>query len=176
LNKQQVVTDVRLAAVLSYMGYAVTAKSDPLGTQYLVVDPGDLQDAIYSYEAGIQIADAKSLLEKYEQLRQAQSNAPAATMQRGLATELLPTKIETESGREWTTKDFGTANFLAYRGNELIRAYVEEGRTKFVFSYDDGLTEAVSLFNKKQWRVSPHDWTLAGFAIRNAMREAKQQR
>ena len=170
---------MRLAALLSHMGYRFRVVRDPLGTQFLFADPGDIGDAIEAYERGDQVASAKDLLLMYDtflvEMKGTTQKASAVTVPMGEGTELVPTTIETKVGREWTTGDFNTANLLCYRGNELLRTYLEEGRTKFVFSYDDGLTEAVSLFNKKKLRVDPHEWALAGFKVRDAVREVRQR-
>lgn len=64
--------DGKLAAVLKYAGYELTrAENEILDTRYHYNDPGDIKDVIRDYEAGQQgVADARSLLNVYEELRQ----------------------------------------------------------------------------------------------------------
>lgn len=179
LHKQQILTDLKLASLLKYMGYPVTAKSDPLGTQYLVTDPCDLQEAIDAYESGTQVADAKKLLETYEETRKTQNGqfrpvAPrVAQATLGDCVELLPGKITAQKNSTWVTEDFNTANLLMYRGNSLLETHLKAGRTEFTFARDEGLNEVISLFNQKKLRVDPHQWALAGFKTRDAMRNLK---
>jgi hypothetical protein len=182
VNTQFITTDLKLATVLAFVGYKLTRTVvDPQGKQYLFSDPGDIKDLVADYENNIQgVSDAKGLLEIFEeQSLLGKSNAPSAqkspvvTRSLGEGIELLPTTIETQEGREWTTRDPNTATLLAYRGNELLHTYVQDGRTKFTFSYDDGLTETVSLFNQKKLRCDPQTWILAAYKIRGAMRTAK---
>lgn len=173
MNKQNIIhanpDGVRLAALLSFMGY--TFRFDSAAQSFLFRDPGDIDEGIQSYENGLQVATAKMLLEVHDEFLTQLSKKSPVPMGDGI--ELLPTKIETQQGREWTTKDFNTANLLFYRGNELLNARVENGRTAFTFAYDGGLTDVVALFNQNKLRVSPAAWSEAGFKVRNAMRAAK---
>jgi hypothetical protein len=68
MNTQKIVSDLKLAALLKYMGYPCTVKVDNLGTQWLFQDPGDLQEAIDAYASGAQVADSQKLLQAYESL------------------------------------------------------------------------------------------------------------
>lgn len=156
--------------------------------QWAIKNPGDLDELLTDVRAGKQsVSDALKLLRVYDNLRQlkfgddstqqqnqsrGKSNASAGIIPMGDGTELLPTTIKTKEGHDWTTGDPNTSTLLLYRGNELLNTFVENGRTKFVFSYDAGLREVISLFNKKVLRVDPHAWILAAYTMREAMRSA----
>jgi len=170
IQKQQILTDTKLASLFRYMGYTVTVKIDPLGPQYLVADPGDLQDAIKSYKDGAQVADSKKLLESYDSLR-GQAGAPV-----GEKIELRPAKIETVPGREWSTRDFQTAQVLHFAGYELLKTRIESGKVVFIFSYDESLKTIIKQFNAGSLVVEPRSYAASGYIVRDALRDAKQWR
>jgi len=166
--KQTLTDSVAEAAAAKFVGYPTRFLQNE--RQYAISDTGDLADFLSDLRQHRQgITDSLGLLECYAELK---SGSGPPTVEPEQVTALLPTKIEPQEGREWTTKDFNTANFIFYRGNPLLRSYVEDGRTRFVFSWDEGLTAAVAAFNQKRITVSPHLWALAGFRVRDAMRAA----
>jgi hypothetical protein len=63
MNKQFITRNVNLAVLLAFMGYRFKLLSDPLGVQFAFEDPGDIDQAVNDYEEGVQVADAKGLLE-----------------------------------------------------------------------------------------------------------------
>lgn len=176
MTTQKFLTDLHEASVAKYAGYAV--RWLPNERQFVVSDPGDLDDLLADVRAGAQtISNALAFLNVYDELRKIKGGTtePAVTITKphGESRELVKANIPTVSGRDWTTAGLTTAIFLCYRGNELLHTYVDDGRTKFTFAYDDGLTEAVSLLNQRKIRVEPTEWQVAGSQIRKAMHEAK---
>lgn len=164
---------IRLAALLYFMGYAF--KFDSAARSFLFSDPGDLSEAVQAYEDNVQVASAKTLLEVYDEFLTQLQAKPSPSAPMGDGVELLPMTILTQEGREWTTRDPNTATLLLVRGNELIHSYAENGKTIFVFSFDDGLTELVSLYNRKKLRVEPHQWAIAAYKVRDIMRDVKDK-
>lgn len=62
--KQFITSDVNLACLLAFMGYRFKLKSDPTGYQFLFEDSDITTSGILDdYENGVQVADAKGLLE-----------------------------------------------------------------------------------------------------------------
>ena len=70
MKKQFLTTDINVAALLAFLGYSYKLLSDPLGVTFTFKDPGDVEQAVQEYEKGVQVADAKKLLETRSRLEE----------------------------------------------------------------------------------------------------------
>jgi len=168
VNKQTIVTDVRLAAVLSYMRYQFRVAKDPTGMQFLFSDPGDIGEAIEAYERGDQAASAKDLLLMYDTFLeevQAKSNTEEGVIVR--ATPRIP------DGREWDITNVYRAGFALYAGYELLRTELRGDKAAFFFGRDGNLGELMDKFRRGQLLVEPQAFIDAIFKLRDAVSEEK---
>jgi hypothetical protein len=171
---QHIENDIRRASLLLYLGYKMNrAVTDTQGIQWFFENPGDIEEAIKSYDEGAQVADARKLIESYDDLLKQAGSAPV--MSEG-KVELMPTSHPDEAGRVWRTRDTLTATLLQYSGYKLLSAELNgNGKIDFSFAWDEALTDIVSKFNRDQLLVSPKNWSLSSFSIREEMRNAKQR-
>ena len=86
---------------------------------------------------------------------------------------VIDATTRTPDGRDWYTPDMRTAVFLKYAGYKLLRTELKGGRTVFWFDHDSELDNLIVLHNRRELLVEPQAFHDAGFAIRDAMREAK---
>ncbi len=137
MNRQKIVTDVRLAALLSHMRYQFRAVKDPIGTQFLFSDPGDIDEAIQDYENGAQVASAKDLLLMYDTFLDEMKAKPSATKITKIAES---TPVVPSAGKEFYTRDAIAAAALVALGYTISRVDPPEGQwrwPRFHFA-DDG--------------------------------------
>ena len=172
MTQQLIVTDVKLAALLSYLGYEFRVTKDTLGTQFLFQHTGDIGSAVQAFEQNAQVSSAKTLLEVYDEFL-AQLKGKQTALPTGQSQELLPTQHQVDEDRTYVSRDTTTAILLHYAAYRLIRTEVQNGSVAFHFSWDDNLAEIVKRFNRDQWRVSPKKWTESAFVIRDLVRRAK---
>jgi hypothetical protein len=145
LYKQFLTTDANLTCLLAFMRYKFKLLSDPTGTQFAFVDPGDIEEAVKDYENGVQVADAKGLLE----------------MKDTFAVVPTPGAISAAPGKEFFTYFPVEAAALLSRGYTLLRTETRtnaDGSKVMFFFNDDG--DAVNVAKK------------ISFQIRDAIRSA----
>jgi hypothetical protein len=172
MTQQLIVTDVKLAALLSYLGYEFRVTKDTLGTQFLFSHSGDIGEAVQAFEQNAQVSSAKTLLEVYDEFLEQLKGDKQTALPTGQA-ELLPAEHRTDEDRTWVTSDTTTSVLLHYANYRLLRTKIEKGSVDFIFAWDDQLTDVVKKFNKNEWLVSPKKWTEAAFVIRDLVRRAK---
>jgi uncharacterized protein DUF5659 len=164
---QTFITDLHEAAVAKYAGYQVRWLANE--QQWVAQNPGDLQDLLNDVRAGKQtVADALSFLKTYDEMRV----ISGVVEQSSSATQEVQTTPRQFDGRRWYTKDMRTAIFLKYAGYELLSTE-DHGKTTFWFAHDEELDDLIYKFNRRELLVEPQAFHDTGFAIRNAMHEAK---
>jgi hypothetical protein len=171
LNVQHIENEAHRAALLVYLGYSLNrAVSDELGTQYLFSDPGDIKDAIKSFEDGVQVADAKTLLIAYDGiLTKPLTRAPSAEPNQVTAAVY---QVAEESEEEWTSGDFGLCCTLVVFGFHYRGARVVRGRARFVFSKDTEVFRVLNDYRNGQVLCDPQALTSAAFKLRLDMKNA----
>jgi hypothetical protein len=169
IHSQHIENDVRRAALLLFMGYKLNrVVTDAQGTQYLFDDPSDILEACAAYDAGEQVASAKGLLERYDDLlgkpKPEPEGSPAAD----------------DSGSfisEYGTYDTNFAAVLHYLQFPFLGATCESsGKCCFVFK-DNGTAKSIlAKYKKDDLLVDAYGLQQSGYFVRNALRDVKQGR
>ena len=144
--------------------------------QYAIIDTGDLSDFLLDLREHRQgITDCLGLMETYaELLEQSGQSESSESSESGETTELRPTKITTEAGREFDAGTISDANILTCAGYPLIRTRVEAGKVQFVFGSDDNLLALLKRFNDRKLLIEPHIYSSASRAMWNELKAAHQ--
>jgi hypothetical protein len=166
MKTQKILTDIKLVSLLKYMGYPVTVKSDNLGSQYLVTDPGDLQEAIDAYESGTQVADSKKLLETYASLSGQSAVGPAQAQE--FIAPLNATQI-------FSTRNIAVMGLLQMYGFILHIDYnAKDGKIECRV-HDDGTAKTImAMYKRAELTVNAYAFDKAMFAVRTMLKNAKK--
>jgi hypothetical protein len=169
LNVQHIENEAHRAALLVYLGYSLNRViADELGTQYLFSDPGDIGEAIKSYEDGVQVADAKSLLTAYDKVL----TKPLARESSEPKVAATAYQVSAETAEEWSSTDFGLCCTLLVLGFHYHGARVVNSRARFIFSKDKEIFKVLNDYRNGQVLCDPQALTSAAFKLRGDMKDA----
>lgn len=168
---QHLTTDIHEAAIATFAGYNVrflTAEA-----QYAIQDPGDLQELLKDFKAGIQsISDAKKLLDVYDTLRQRIPAAPIAE-----PTDCARVTFE-RTGKEFKTADFGLSACLIDLGFYYLGCRRISDKHLFIFDQASEIAKASADYKQGRTRCDPRTLTQAYFKltgeVRSSYKKAKE--
>jgi hypothetical protein len=133
MKVQAFTTDLHEAAIAKYVGYET--RWLPAEQQWVIQDPGDLDDLLADVRAGAQtISNAIAFLKVYDELRQIKFGERAQ-----VARMPQPTVVVSQ-GKEYYTRDMVAAAGLVGAGYTILRADPPEGEWRYPRFYfgDDG--------------------------------------